>query len=126
MSKRYWQGVILDDPNYLVHYAMHVGSRMCLGYLVTKYTGRQSVTIERMLVSPEQRRIKIGTRLLLRCVSDKPPGAGKLVYVVPEGDLDTQLFLKSTGFRAKLPIKEGHFPGYANPNGIRFIWDEVK
>jgi hypothetical protein len=84
------------------------------------------VTIDRMLVIPEYRRIKVGTRLLLRCISDFPPGVTKLSYVVPEGDLDTQMFLKTAGFKARLPIKENYFPDYQTVNGIRFIWDEAK
>ena len=123
-GKRYWQDVVMNDPAYLVHYAKHISTKVCVGYAVTKYTGKSSLVIERLLVMPEHRRIKIGTRLLLRCVADLPPGIHKMTYVVPEGDLDTQLFLKQTGFKARLPLKENHFPTYSSPNGIRFTWDE--
>jgi GNAT superfamily N-acetyltransferase len=125
-GKRYWQTVVASEETKLVHFAMHIKTRLCLGYLVTQYTGKSAVNIERMLVIPEYRRIKVGTRLLLRCIADMPPGIHKLAYVVPEGDLDTQLFLKATGFKARLPIKENHFPDYQSVNGIRFTWDEAK
>lgn len=125
-GKRYWQNAVTSEDTKLVHFAMHIKTRLCVGYLVTEFTGKQFVSIERMMVIPEYRRIKVGTRLLLRCVADLPPGVSKLSYVVPEGDLDTQLFLKNTGFKARLPLKENHFPDYQNVNGIRFTWDEAK
>lgn len=106
---------------YLAHIAVHKKTSV-LGYVVSRYQGGSTIRIERLLVAPPVRRFKIASRLMVRLVSDKPDEVDRMIFNVPEGDLETQLFLRSVGFKATLPIREGAFPTYSNTNGIRFVW----
>lgn len=82
----------------------------------------KAVQITRLLVAPDKRRAKIATRLMLSVKAAMPPMIDKLQFVVPELDLDTQLFLRRLEFKARLPLKANAFPGYENENGISFVW----
>ncbi len=129
MPRKWWsRRLALDlEIDTVVHAAVHGESKLLMGYIISSWDGQSdTVTISRLLVAPEFRRTKIATMLLLRVKSDMPPICSKIAFVVPELDLDTQLFLKETGFRARVPLKANAFPGYVNENGISFVWKASK
>jgi hypothetical protein len=124
MPRKWWSNRCAMDMEIdtVVHAAVDGQTKIVLGYIVSSWDGNsRAVTIERLLVSPQFRRSKVATQLLLRVKADMPPITDRLIYVVPELDLDTQLFLKETGFKARLPLKANAFPGYVNENGILFV-----
>lgn len=123
MPKKWWAEKIGSDPGYVVYAAVCGDTKITVGYVVTSYNDNPKVLrIERLLVAPNYRRYKVGTMLVLRVLADMPPVATNLVYLVPELDLPTHLFLRACGFRARLPIKANAFPMYENSNGIRFFY----
>lgn len=129
MPRKWWsQRLALDlEIDTVVHTAVHGETKIVMGYIVSSWDGQSdSVSITRLLVAPSFRRTKIATMLVLRVQADMPPITNKPTFLVPELDLDTQLFLKDTGFRAKVPLKANAFPGYVNENGILFIRKESK
>jgi len=79
-----------------------------------------------MMIDAKVRRIRIASRLLLRVLADKPFTVTKLVYTVPEQDIISQLFLKSVGFEAKLPLRQNASKTTETGVGIRFEWNEVQ
>ena len=114
-----------DEVNTIVHTAVHIHTRRLVGYIVTTWATATSIRVNRLLVGKEFRRIRIGTRMLLRVLSDKPIGVCTLTYTVPEQDLESQLFLKSVGFIAKMPLRVGAFPNTDSGLGIKFEWNET-
>jgi hypothetical protein len=124
MMLKEWKSLLaLEETERIVYLAVYGRKDKVCGYVITHATSESSVAIERLLVDPELRRIKIGTRLLLRCKGDLPSNYKRIHYVVPEVDLDTQLFLRAVGFKAQLPIKVGAFPGYTpSEDGIKFTY----
>jgi GNAT superfamily N-acetyltransferase len=124
MPRKWWSARLSElDPDTLVHIAFCDHTRKIFGYAVSYWpiTGK-AVSITRLLVAPDKRRAKIATRLMLSVKAAMPPMIDKLQFVVPELDLDTQLFLRHLEFKARLPLKANAFPGYANENGISFVW----
>ena len=63
--------------------------------------------------------------MLLRVLADKPIEVSRLVYTVPEEDLESQLFLKSVGFIATMPLRRNAFPDTESGIGIKFEWNET-
>ena len=125
-SNKWWQSR-LDaglEAHTVVHVACHIHTRQLVGYVVSTWSAENTLRIDRLLVGDEFRRIRVGTRLLLRVISDKPPTVERMIYTVPEQDLDTQLFLKSVGFKAVLPLREDVFPHTETGIGIKFDWNE--
>jgi len=125
-SNRWWQNRLdMDEESHtVVHVAAHIHTRQIVGYVVTTWSSENTIRIDRLLVGDEFRRIRIGTRLLLRVIADKPPTVDRMIYTVPEEDLDAQLFLKSVGFKAVLPLREAVFPHTETGIGIKFEWNE--
>jgi hypothetical protein len=114
-----------EETNTVVHVAVHAHTRSLVGYIVTTWATHNTIRIDRLLVGKDFRRIRVGSRMLLRVLSDKPREVSKLAYVVPEQDLETQLFLKSVGFNAKLPLRQNAFPDTESGVGIKFEWIET-
>jgi ribosomal protein S18 acetylase RimI-like enzyme len=125
-SNKWWLARLeqQDEPHTVIHVAAHIHTRQIVGYVVTTWSAENTIRIDRLLVGDEFRRIRIGTRLLLRVLSDKPPSVTRMIYTVPEQDLDAQLFLKSVGFKAVLPLRENAFPHTETGIGIKFEWNE--
>ena len=125
-DRKFWTAVCSPELelSFVVHVAVAGRMRELVGYLITEYTGKSFIEIHRLLVAPHRRRIKVATRLLLTAIAEKPYSANKLIYTVPENDLDTQVFLRASGFKAKAPLVKDAFPGYNHPDGIKFIWRE--
>lgn len=119
-----WKSIMsIEEMDIIVYLAVHGKQNRICGYMVTSTGPSNSLLVHRMLVDPELRRLKIGTRLLLRFKGDIVSGVKRINYVVPEVDLDTQLFLRAVGFQAKLPLKADAFPGYAGSEaGIKFTY----
>lgn len=115
-----------EELNTVIHIAMHIHTRRLIGYIATTWLTHNTIKIERLLVGEDFRRIHIGTRMLLRVLADKPPIVTRLVYTVPEADLDSQLFLKAVGFIAKMPLKYDAFPQTETGIGIKFEWNETR
>lgn len=127
MPRKWWSAKLsIDlDPDTLVHIASCDNTKRILGYAISYWPmTSKAVHVTRLLVAPDKRRAKIATRLMLSVESAMPPGINKLQFVVPELDLDTQLFLRQAGFKARLPLKANAFPGYRNESGIMFVRKE--
>jgi len=115
-----------SDMNSVVHVADHKNLRGVLGYAVTTWLTENTIRIDRMMIDGKVRRIKLASRLLLRVLADKPFEVTRLVYTVPEQDITSQLFLKSVGFEAKLPLRQNAFKHTETGVGIKFEWNEVQ
>jgi ribosomal protein S18 acetylase RimI-like enzyme len=125
-STKWWANRIVGgSPEVtVVHLAKYNRTQKILGYLVSQWKGGVSLYIHRLFVQPEYRRHKVGTRLVLDLMSEKPPLAVGLQYVVPEYDITTQKFLQTAGFRATIPMRHGYFADMNGMDGIKFVWSE--
>jgi len=129
MPRKWWSAKLsLDlDPDSLVHIASCDHTKRIYGYAISYWPmTSKAVQVTRLLVAPDKRRAKIATRLMLSVKAAMPPMIDKLQFIVPELDLDTQLFLRHLEFKARLPLKANAFPGYVNENGISFVWKASK
>lgn len=126
-SEKWWADRLNDGEalHTVIHIAVHIDTKVVVGYIVTTWLTHNTIRIDRLRVGTNFRRIRIGTRLLLRILSDKPPAVTRLTYVVPEQDLNSQLFLRSVGFIANRKMKHGAFPSTETGIGIKFEWNET-
>lgn len=122
-STMWWhRRLVIDDSspnaNSLVHIAEQFGNVM--GYIVTTWATEQAIRIDRMMIALPFRRSKVGTRLLIRAMVDSPPYVTKMICMVPEEQLDLQLFLRACGFTALVPLREHAFRHTESGIGIKF------
>lgn len=131
-NSRWWApklDVEAEDNRYIVVVAIHGQTNNIVGVVVAAVLNRPIIRIVRILVLPDVRRNRIGTRMLLPIYA-----VGNLHRIqeyeadVPETDTEMQLFFKSLGFLAELPIKKNKYPEMDNGDAITFRWsppDEV-
>lgn len=125
-STKWWANRIVGGSPEItvVHLAKYSRTQKILGYLVSQWKGGVDLHIHRLFVQEDYRRHKIGTRLVLDLLSEKPPLAVGMQYIVPEYDITTQKFLQTAGFRATLPMRHGYFIDMDRMDGIKFVWSE--
>ncbi len=123
MSLREWKWTLAEEQvDILCYVALHGKQNSVCGYLLVGPGSATSVSILNVFVEPELRKCGIGTRLLLTLLGDLTPDVARINFVVPEDDLDLQLFLRTVGFKARLPLKAEAFPGRTNETGIKFTY----
>jgi len=134
-SRRWWAARLdtEDDNNrHIVIVAVHGATNNIVGVAVAAVLNRPAIRIVRIIVRPEVRRNRIGTRILLPIYA-----VGSLHRIqeyeadVPESDTEMQLFFKSLGFIAELPIKIDKYKerDAMDRDAITFRWsppDEVR
>ena len=131
-SRRWWSAKldITDENNrYIVVVAIHGSTNNIVGVVVAAVLNRPVIRIVRILIHPEIRRNRIGTRILLPIYAvGNLHGIQEYEVDVPEDYTEMQLFFKSLGFVAELPIKTNKYPEMDNGDAITFRWsppDEV-
>lgn len=78
-----------------------------VGYLVTKSISRTKLVIDRIAVDVFYRRRSVGTDLMVDLIQDAYTGEviRKIQCVVPERNLEMQVFLRANGFKAQSVIR---------------------
>jgi ribosomal protein S18 acetylase RimI-like enzyme len=132
-TRRWWASKldVEDERNrYIVVVAVHGATNNIVGVVVAAVLNRPVIRIARILIHPEVRRNRIGTRILLPIyATGNLHGIQEYEADVPEDYTEMQLFFRSLGFMAELPIKQGKYPELENGNSITFRWsppDEVR
>jgi len=132
-TRRWWASKldVEDERNrYIVVVAVHGATNNIVGVVVAAVLNRPVIRIVRILIHPEVRRNRIGTRILLPIyATGNLHGIQEYETDVPEDYTEMQLFFRSLGFMAELPIKQGKYPELDNTNSITFRWsppDEVR
>ena len=131
-SRRWWATKLdtRDENNrYIVVVAVHGSTNNIVGVVVAAVLNRPVIRIVRIIIHPELRRNRIGTRILLPIYAvGNLHGILEYEADVPEDYTEMQLFFKSLGFVAELPIKTNKYPEMDNGDAITFRWsppDEV-
>jgi ribosomal protein S18 acetylase RimI-like enzyme len=126
-KSRKWWAMKLDTEDeanrYIVVVAVHGSTNHIVGVVVAAVLNRPVIRIVRVIVHPEVRRNRIGTRILLPIYAvGNLHGIQEYEADVPEDYTEMQLFFKSLGFVAELPIKTNRFSEMDNGNAITFRW----
>jgi GNAT superfamily N-acetyltransferase len=93
------------------------------GYIWFGVRAKDCLLIRRMGVHPNFRRNRVGVRLMMMALAQRPVARG--IIIVPEDVTYSGMgqFLVKIGFRAKSPLLNDYFEG---ETGVQFILDKVR